>query len=135
MTQFSANGEPRFAVDRALLGGKRLRARATCRGCFPSGQFEITCLRIRMPMAVHPMDARALALMLEPTQLLDVLFVGRNETAAAGESLRFVEQLPLLVGANRDRARASALAPGRLERQVIPAICPGGLELDGLCAT
>ena len=114
MTQFSANGEPRFAVDRALLGGKRLRARATCRGCFPSPQFEITCLRIRVPMAVHTVNARSLALMLESTRLLDVLPVGLNEAAAAGEGRRFGEQLPLRVGANRDLTCTAALAPRRL---------------------
>jgi len=85
MTQCSADGEPGFVVDRALLGREGLRRRSTRRGCFPSGQFEITCLRIRVPMAVHPMDARSLALMLEATQLLDVLLVGRNEAAAAGD--------------------------------------------------
>ena len=114
MTQFPADGEPGLVVGRALLGSERPRGRASRRECFPFGQFEITCLRIRVPMAVHTVNARSLALMLESTRLLDVLLVGPNEAAAAGEGRRFVEQLSLRVGANRDLTCTAALAPHRL---------------------
>ena len=46
-----------------------------------------------MAVAVHAMDAGAIALVLEAVQLLHVTPLGRNQTALAGKALRLIEDL------------------------------------------
>lgn len=85
-----------------------------------------------MPVPVHPVNTGAGALILKPAQLLYVCQIGRNEAAATGKSLGFVQQLPLLDREHGEFALPAALAPGVLEKQPVAAIRPFRPDFDGL---
>jgi hypothetical protein len=70
-----------------------------------------------MSVPMHAMDARAIALIFEPAQLLDIGGLCRNQAALARDTLRLVEHPALLDTADRDLAGATAFSPAILEQR------------------
>ena len=132
MAELGTDGEPCLAIDPLLLARQLSRSRSTCSRGGPAGQFPVALLGILMAVAVHPVDARPVALALEPVELLHVGPVGRYETTPAGKFLHFIQDAALLIIADRDRAGATAFGPAVFQHQGVTAVRPPRPDLERL---
>ena len=78
MPELAADGQPRLAIDGFLRGGKLSRSRSTEGRSGPSGEFTIAFLCVLVAMAMHPVDAGLIALVLKAVKLLHVTAPGWN---------------------------------------------------------
>ena len=65
VTHLAGDGESRLAIDPLLLARKRSRSRPPCSRRGSAGQFPVALLGVLMTVAVHAVDARPVALVLE----------------------------------------------------------------------
>ncbi len=71
---------------------------------------------------------------LVDTHLLHIVAVGRGQRSAAGEPMGTVENLSLLLGADRHDSLSAALGPAGLQKQAIVAVGNTGPNLHRLFA-
>ena len=76
--EFATDDQACSAVDALLFGIQLSRPRPAGGRRRPSCQFIVPVLCILVSVPMYPMDARPIALIFEPAQLLDVGGIGRN---------------------------------------------------------
>src|SRR3569832_2428867 len=84
VAKLSTDREPRLLINCFLLRRKLFRGRPAGRGCRPTRQGVITCLRILMAKSVQLREPDADRQTHKETKLLDVLAVIRNQRPLAG---------------------------------------------------
>ena len=79
MAEFAADDESCLEILLALIGAKNGSGRSTRGRTGPAGQLFKTCLGVGMAQAMQLRQSRLCGMALVGSQLLDVVFLGRNQ--------------------------------------------------------
>jgi len=104
VAQLTGNHGARFQIERALVLCKGFRRWAAGDGCLPTRHLLIALLGIGMPETVKLLHPDVSQLPLVAIQLLDVVQICWDQSAAFGECFDLGQEAALLVVSDRHRS-------------------------------